>query len=68
MIGERIKRVRNSLGWTQAKLADEAGVSQSTINTLEKRTKRPDAYTLNQVAHALGVTNEYLLEKEEVTK
>ncbi|WP_423788386.1 helix-turn-helix transcriptional regulator [Lactiplantibacillus plantarum] len=39
MIGSEIKKIRSKLGWTQAKLADAAGVSQSTVNTLENRNK-----------------------------
>ncbi|GBF02176.1 transcriptional regulator [Lactiplantibacillus paraplantarum] len=68
MIGSEIKKIRSKLGWTQAKLADAAGVSQSTVNTLENRTKHPDAVTLNLLAKAMGVTVDDLLEPKEVPK
>lgn len=63
MIGSEIKRIRVRLGWTQAKLADMAGVAQSTVNTLENRTEHPDAITLNAIAKALGVTVDELLNR-----
>lgn len=68
MFATRITKLRQAKGWTQAKLADESKLSQSTINTLEKRTKHPDAFVLNKVAKALGVTSEDLLDDEEVIK
>ncbi|TVQ96647.1 MAG: XRE family transcriptional regulator [Deltaproteobacteria bacterium] len=35
-IGQRIQRQRLSLEWTQAELADHAGVSRSTVERLER--------------------------------
>lgn len=64
---EHIKVLRLKKGWSQTQLAERAGLSQTTISTLENRTNRPDAVTLNQVAKALGVTVDALL-KEEVIR
>lgn len=63
-IGERVKARRQQLGWTQAKLADEANMAQTTVSTIEGRTKRPDVITLNDIAKALGVTVDDLLTEE----
>ena len=66
-IGQRVKSRREELGWTQAHLADKAGVAQTTVSTVESRTKRPDAVTLNELAKAMGTTVDVLL-NEEVAK
>lgn len=58
-LGERIKRLRDSKGYSQGELGKLIGAGQSTISTLEKdgRTTRPDLILL---AHALGVDAYYL--------
>lgn len=58
-ISTRLKAARLEKGWSQAQLADEAGVSQSAIGNIESgQRKRPrDVVSL---AAALGVTAEWL--------
>lgn len=41
MTGEQIKELRKSLGYTQAKLADEVGVTPNTIARYERDELRP---------------------------
>ena len=53
---ERLRRLRRLKGWTQERLAAEAGVHISTIHDLETgagREPRPD--TMRLIAEALGV-------------
>ena len=63
-IGQKVKQERERHGWSQAHLSDVSGVPQSTISTIESRTKRPDAVTLNDIARALGITVDALLNEE----
>lgn len=60
-IGERVKRKRDSLGLTQAQLAEMSGTSQQAIEQLESgKTKRPRY--LPELSSALRVTTKWLLE------
>jgi transcriptional regulator with XRE-family HTH domain len=70
LIGRRIKEIREGRGWTQYRLAKEAGVQPSTISQIESGTrKKPSIDVLEKVADALSVTVGTLLgqknEKEE---
>jgi transcriptional regulator with XRE-family HTH domain len=58
-LSERLAEARKHLGWTQAVLAERAGVSQSTIGNLESGTRsRPR--NLLAIASALGVSAVWL--------
>ena len=41
MFSEKVRRLREELGWTQQKLADELGCSLRTISSYERENKRP---------------------------
>ena len=61
-IGENVADVRRSRMWTQARLADEAGVSPTTVSGIESgRISRPHFGTLRKLAGALGVEPEALI-------
>ncbi len=61
--GDKVQRLRRGKAWTQAKLAEEAGVGQSTIAQIETGArKRPHPGTLGKLANALGVSPADLLE------
>ena len=45
-VGERIKKRRNELGWTQDVLAQKAGVSKSFLSDLENGKRNVGADTL----------------------
>ena len=54
--------IRERRMWTQARLADEAGVSPTTVSGIESgRISRPPFGTLRKLALALGVEPEDLL-------
>lgn len=58
-LADRIKATRQKLGWSQAHLAAEAGISQSTIGNIESGFRqRPRE--LVSIAQALGVSPEWL--------
>lgn len=59
-LGSRLKSVRTEAGLTQAELADRAGVSRKTINTVENGVFIPSTLLALSLAKALGTTVEAL--------
>lgn len=55
-LGNRIKTLRKAKGWTQEKLAQEAGVTFPTVNKAEKGRRMVELGTMNKIAAALGVS------------
>jgi transcriptional regulator with XRE-family HTH domain len=65
-IGERVENIRRLRMWTQARLAQKAGVSPTTVSGIETgKTGRPHFGTLGKLARALGVAPEELLDSRE---
>ena len=60
-----IKKAREKAGFTQQNLADELGVSQSTVATWETQKSLPRTDKLPALAKILGCTIDELLKKEE---
>jgi transcriptional regulator with XRE-family HTH domain len=52
-MSEAVREHRESLGWSQAKLAREAGVSDETIRMLEAGHTMPKSATLEKIGQAL---------------
>lgn len=63
-LGERIKQVRNFLGYTQQDLADLTGISRISISNYERNSRVPDSNSLKEIAIALNTTTDYLLGKK----
>ena len=59
-LGNRLKDVRTAAGLTQAQLADLAGVSRKTINTVENRVFVPSTVLALRLSQALETTVEAL--------
>lgn len=55
-ISTKLKELREKVGWSQNKLAQEAGISQSFINQIEAGQKQPSYEVLNNICSALGIT------------
>jgi transcriptional regulator with XRE-family HTH domain len=64
-IHARIAALRKGLGLTQETLADIIGVGGSSVCHWEKGVARPDHGRLIDVASALGISVEELIEGEE---
>jgi len=61
-LGEQIRDIRTALGWSQFRLAEKAGVSQSAIGDIESgRRNNPSIKTLWRISKALGVSLSELL-------
>jgi transcriptional regulator with XRE-family HTH domain len=56
--GRRLRKLRESRGWSQAGLAAKAGVSQPMVCDLEAARKQPGWGTVQLLAVALEVSTE----------
>ncbi len=65
MLGDKVKKLRKSLGITQSDLAKAISVSQSTIGMIEGNKQGTSSDTLIRLAKALNTTAEYLLSDSE---
>ena len=62
MVGRKLVVIRERRMWTQARLADEAGVSPTTVSAIESgRISRPHFGTLRKLARALEVEPDELI-------
>lgn len=59
-LASRLKEARTAAGLTQAELADRAGVSRKTVNTVENGVFVPSTPLALSLARALGTTVEDL--------
>ena len=55
-IQERIRHYMNQKGWSDYRLAKEAGLPQSTISHLFKRNNAPTFPTIDAICQAFGIT------------
>lgn len=63
-LGKRIREERTKLRLTQEQLAEAAEVNESYIGQVERTEKNPSLETVVNIANALGVTVDYLLQEE----
>lgn len=64
-IGMQIRRFRSLHGWSQATLAEQAGLSPTYIGMLERGEKLPKLETLFRLAELLGATVSDLLSEND---
>lgn len=68
-IGEKIKKRRTELGWSQRQLASKMGYNNnSTITRIEAGTVDIPQSRIVQFAEVLGVSIAYLMDWEQVQK
>ncbi len=61
----RIKEIRKAKDWTQAELAEKAGVRRATVNRIENaKVTSIDLEVLEKLAKALDVDPGYLIVKK----
>lgn len=61
VLGISIRSLRQTRGLTRRQFADRAGIGLSTLYLLEDGLIDTRLSTLDKLAHALGVTPDYLL-------
>lgn len=67
-LGERIRRLRMQRRWSLARLEQESGVSDTTINQIENGINlNPRKDTLQKLATALGVSVQQLTDEEDTS-
>lgn len=54
-IGERVKRAREELGWSQEDIASEVGMSRASLANIELGKVRVSIHKLQDVADVLGI-------------
>ena len=52
----RIRQLMAERGWTIYRLAQESGLSQTTISNISKRNNQPSLPTVNAICDACGIT------------
>ena len=60
-VGERIKKRRVELGWTQDQLCTKVGLSKSFLSELESGKRSVSATNLLNIAQTLSVSLDYLM-------
>jgi transcriptional regulator with XRE-family HTH domain len=63
-LGERIKAIRQSLEWTQDRLAQEASISKSFLSEIENNKVSVSGENLLKIANVLNVSLDYLMKGE----
>ena len=53
---EKIDKIRKEKNWSIYKLADEAGLTQSTVANMFSRKSMPSIYTLKQICDAFNIS------------
>jgi transcriptional regulator with XRE-family HTH domain len=61
IVGEAIRRSRQEHGWTQAFLAEQAGLSPNYIARLERGELGPSLFVANRICSALAIELEVLV-------
>ena len=66
-INEKIEKLRFERGWSVYELAQEAGVTQSTLSSMTKRGNPPKIDTLACICEAFGITlAQFFMEDEQL--
>lgn len=64
VLGERIREIRQSLGWTQDQLSKEAQISKSFLSEIENSKSDVSGDKLLKIANALNASLDYLMRGE----
>ena len=66
-INKKIEKLRFQRGWSMYELAQEAGITQSTLTSMIKRGNPPKIDTLSCICEAFGITlSQFFMEDEEL--
>lgn len=62
----RLNELRQQTGLTQQELADDLGISKSSVNMYERREREPGLDLLETITNVFGVSVDYLVGKSTV--
>lgn len=65
ILGDNVRRIRESKGWSQDKLSDESGLHRTYISGIERGVRNPTIEIVKNIALALEVNPSELLEGEK---
>lgn len=65
-VGKRVRAVRKQARWTQAYLAEKAGITPDYLGRIERGQGAVTLETLNQIAAALRVPLRQLLDSDSI--
>ena len=66
-INKKIEKLRFQRGWSMYELAQEAGITQSTLTSMIKRGNAPKIDTLSCICEAFGITlAQFFMEDEQL--
>jgi transcriptional regulator with XRE-family HTH domain len=65
LVASRVREVRLLQGWSQEKLAEEAGLSKDAVSRIERGDREPRLDTLVLIARAVGTSISRLLDFQE---
>ena len=66
-INKKIEKLRFERGWSMYELAQEAGITQSTLTSMIKRGNPPKVETLACICEAFGITlAQFFMEDEQL--
>ncbi len=60
--GDKVRQLRTSVGMSQEKLANLAGIDRAHMGHIERGTVSPSLKKVSQIAKALGVSPQSLLD------
>lgn len=66
MTAEKIKKLREARGWTQAELARRLGVTRNGVNSWEQGLSMPSPACLVELAKVFSISTNYLLGVESL--
>ena len=61
----RIERERLSRGWSEYALAENSGLTQSTISTWRRRNLQPNVASLEKICSGLGISLSQFFQEED---
>jgi len=64
LLARRIRHLRTKRGWSQERLAEEAGIHRVYLAGIELAQRNPSLRNLENLARALGVTLTKLFEPD----
>jgi transcriptional regulator with XRE-family HTH domain len=67
-VGDRIRDVREELGWTLEQLAEKSKISKGFLSEVERNRRDISSEYLLRVADAVGASLDYLLRGQEAQK
>lgn len=68
IVGESIRRARQSHGWTQAALAERAGLSPNYVARLERGELGASLFVATKICDALGVSIDSLMTSNDAVR